>query len=486
MYLQRTGIPGLDALLGGGIPPGSIILLAGNPGTGKTTFAAKFLYEGAARFGEPGIYVSFVEPKRDFYNNMRNLGLDFEPLEKKGVFKFHEVLTLVDKEALSELLEQLLMEAIEMGAKRLVIDSVSALLQIVGERKSVRELLHNFFIHGVKQEGITTILIAELPIGESTVGHGIEEFIVDGVIILKMRVVKGRIERLMEIRKLRSAPITLAEISFRIAPKVGIDLRVPPAPEELPGLPHSSEDQWRLEMSGRGETKPTILFSKGSQVLLVTHPLINTLHLTTWLISLALKYNLNTINTNNLENVKILYRSYFHSPAVIRERLMNCLKQNKIHIPEDNILVRSINPTLRTITDIAATNIYEETSFKPTILVVEGLDVVYDLLADPESYRREHYNNIMIRRKYGITSIYTFTAPGMKDVKRIPLLSVYDYVFRVRPLGSRKTMSVVPGEVEIVSLKHLFEPFGFRCRIDPKDLMECKVRDPKQICALRF
>ncbi|MEB3860231.1 MAG: KaiC domain-containing protein, partial [Desulfurococcales archaeon] len=54
----RSGIEGLDELLGGGIPRGSIILVAGHPGSGKTVFSAKFLYEGATRWGEPGLYVS--------------------------------------------------------------------------------------------------------------------------------------------------------------------------------------------------------------------------------------------------------------------------------------------------------------------------------------------------------------------------------------------------------------------------------------------
>ena len=58
-----TGIDELDELLGGGFIPGSITLIAGNPGSGKTTIAAQFIYHNASVLGNPGIYVSFTEDK---------------------------------------------------------------------------------------------------------------------------------------------------------------------------------------------------------------------------------------------------------------------------------------------------------------------------------------------------------------------------------------------------------------------------------------
>lgn len=58
-----TGIEGLDPSIEGGFPRGSLILLAGNPGTGKTVFGAQFLYRGASVYGEPGVYVSFAESR---------------------------------------------------------------------------------------------------------------------------------------------------------------------------------------------------------------------------------------------------------------------------------------------------------------------------------------------------------------------------------------------------------------------------------------
>ncbi|MEM2570045.1 MAG: ATPase domain-containing protein, partial [Candidatus Bathyarchaeia archaeon] len=127
-----TGISGLDEIAGGGFPKNSLIILAGNPGTGKTIFSAHFLYYGAANYGEKGVYVSFAESKEAFLKNMRGLGLDFEKLEKEGKFRFLDMVT-VRSEAVSTVLEAILKEVSGLGAKRLVIDSFSALAQAFRE-----------------------------------------------------------------------------------------------------------------------------------------------------------------------------------------------------------------------------------------------------------------------------------------------------------------------------------------------------------------
>ncbi|MDP8003091.1 MAG: ATPase domain-containing protein, partial [Caldisphaera sp.] len=213
---QKTmlGIKGLDNIFQG-VYRGSIILVAGNPGTGKTTLAAKFIYEGMRKFDENGIYVSFVETKKDFMRNMKNLGMDFDFYENQGKFKFIESITVTELNALIELLEGLLNEIDKNKAKRMAIDSISAILQM-GEKEQgkIRELMHNFFYRGPKLKDVTTFLIEELPYGKKSVGYGIEEFIVDGVLILKTKLIKRKLVRLMEIRKMRGNEINIGEIPF--------------------------------------------------------------------------------------------------------------------------------------------------------------------------------------------------------------------------------------------------------------------------------
>ncbi len=80
-----TGIVQLDKELGGGFLKGQIILLVGNPGSGKTTFRVQFLTEGLHK-GEPGIFVGLVEPREDFMKYMWHLGFYLLEYEAKGQF----------------------------------------------------------------------------------------------------------------------------------------------------------------------------------------------------------------------------------------------------------------------------------------------------------------------------------------------------------------------------------------------------------------
>src|ERR1700750_2471911 len=80
-----TGISGLDELTLGGLPTGRPTLLCGAAGGGKTLFAMTFLVNGATRFGEPGVFMSFEERAADLSANVASLGYNVGTLiaEKK-------------------------------------------------------------------------------------------------------------------------------------------------------------------------------------------------------------------------------------------------------------------------------------------------------------------------------------------------------------------------------------------------------------------
>ena len=82
--LISSGIPSLDKILGGGLQSGDTILLAGQPGAGKTTLGLQFLYDGATRYDEPGIYVTFVESVSKLKRNALPFGWDLDALERSG------------------------------------------------------------------------------------------------------------------------------------------------------------------------------------------------------------------------------------------------------------------------------------------------------------------------------------------------------------------------------------------------------------------
>jgi circadian clock protein KaiC len=75
-----TGIDGLDAITEGGLPAGRPTLLCGAAGCGKTLFGVTFLVEGALRFDEPGILMTFEERPEDISDNVESLGYNLPSL----------------------------------------------------------------------------------------------------------------------------------------------------------------------------------------------------------------------------------------------------------------------------------------------------------------------------------------------------------------------------------------------------------------------
>src|SRR6266568_2677443 len=72
----QTGIASLDKIIEGGLARGDTIIVAGQPGTGKTTLGLQFLYHGAVRCGENGVYASVIESGEKLKRNARRFGWD--------------------------------------------------------------------------------------------------------------------------------------------------------------------------------------------------------------------------------------------------------------------------------------------------------------------------------------------------------------------------------------------------------------------------
>jgi len=222
----HTGIKRLDSLVGGGFFRSSLILLAGNPGTGKTIFANHFIYNGAAESGEKGVYVSFSEGHKQLIEYASTLGFDFKELEEKGMVRILDMVA-AKEEGVSAILEFILGEVEALGARRLVIDSFSAMAQSFAEKIDARIVLNLILNKIVRRLGCTTLVIVEIPVGNLGIGLGLEEFVADAVLILKRRLgleVDGRLMREVGIVKMRGTSLeqliylfTLHE-GFRVFP----------------------------------------------------------------------------------------------------------------------------------------------------------------------------------------------------------------------------------------------------------------------------
>src|SRR5581483_11673049 len=82
--LVKTGIDGLDDILSGGLLRGSVVLIEGTAGTGKTTLGVEFIYHGATLFDEPGLIVLFEVSPDKLVRDAALLGWDLPALERQG------------------------------------------------------------------------------------------------------------------------------------------------------------------------------------------------------------------------------------------------------------------------------------------------------------------------------------------------------------------------------------------------------------------
>jgi len=197
----KTGVEGLDELIGGGIIKGEVILLAGTTGSGKTIFSTQFIYNGASEYEENGVYATFEEDEMSLKRNMEKLGMNLEKLELEGKVKVIGLQAMKDM-GLNANLDYILKTVRETKAERLVVDSLTAFLVGTGEKFEYRTLMHLFY-KILKKMGCTTIMTCSIPTGSYTLGLGIEEFIADSVIVLENVMVDAELKTRFLIRKMR-------------------------------------------------------------------------------------------------------------------------------------------------------------------------------------------------------------------------------------------------------------------------------------------
>jgi len=219
-----TGSKELDSLIEGGFLQNSTILLTGCPGSGKTILSAKFIYEGAVKYGEPGVYVCLAESKRMFMKEMLEFGLDFEALIRKNQISILD-LSIAAEIDIQSSLNRIISEITNLRAKRLVIDSITALFMGLKDNLEKRHLIRLIY-KLIQKSGCTTIMIVDRPWGSDRIGNGIEEFIADGIILMQNYYdEKGNLRRQIRILKMRATNHALGTYEYSIG-KRGVEIKV--------------------------------------------------------------------------------------------------------------------------------------------------------------------------------------------------------------------------------------------------------------------
>jgi len=217
-----TGIASLDKILRGGFNRGDTILVAGQPGAGKTTLGLQFLHNGATKYGENGIYVTFVESVNKLKRDTLKLGWDFEKLIKEKRVSFLDLMHATGKEGLEANFAVMMTEIELVGAKRIVIDSLSAMTTYIETKAEARTFV-GMVNRLLENAGCTSLLLVEMPWGTSDIGSGFEEFLADGLIVLESTIDGFRVRRMLFVPKMRGVNHDLSCYDFFISTD-GIDV----------------------------------------------------------------------------------------------------------------------------------------------------------------------------------------------------------------------------------------------------------------------
>lgn len=206
MERVRTGIEGLDRMLGGGFLPQTANLVEGAPGTGKTTLGMQFIYNGIVNYDEPGLILTFEEFPQQYYRDAASFGWDFKKLEQEDklrVIMTSPEVTKADLENVGGRIERL---SQQIGAKRILIDSLSHFERLTDNPVELRSIAYSF-INALKREGLTSLLTRESTalLGESTSPNDDVTFVVDSYILLRYVEIESAIHKALLVLKLRGS-----------------------------------------------------------------------------------------------------------------------------------------------------------------------------------------------------------------------------------------------------------------------------------------
>lgn len=196
-----TGIPGLDKIMGGGMPRTQLSLITGTSGTGKTTFCCQFINEGVRKFNEKGVYLSFEEPPEAIKDNMRGFGWDFDALEKSGKFAFIKY----DPYHIEEVFDVLESTIRQTKATRVVVDSISALGLHIKDESELRKMIFDLSMI-LRKLNCTSLLVSEIVPGTKGISrYGVEEFVTDNVVVLYYERMHSTFSRAIQVWKVRGS-----------------------------------------------------------------------------------------------------------------------------------------------------------------------------------------------------------------------------------------------------------------------------------------
>lgn len=218
-----TGVRELDLMLGGGFPKGAVVLLAGSSGCGKTILSYQWLFAGI-HHGEKGLYFTVTEPLFKAVENLEAMGFYEREALESGQIRIVDLHDMIsgsgssggdgfDQDKVIDFIEE---QVKDHNAKRLCIDSITAIAYQLHDKAQIRRFI--FRLGTVLASlGCTTILTSEVTESGRYSVYCVEEFISDAIVRMDQVKVRGELQRVMGLVKVRGRSYRAEELFFRIS-----------------------------------------------------------------------------------------------------------------------------------------------------------------------------------------------------------------------------------------------------------------------------
>jgi circadian clock protein KaiC len=212
----RTGIPGLDELIENGFPFPSVILVSGTAGTGKTTFALRFLCEGATT-GEQGLYFTTLSEPTQWMLRFSSQFEFMRPEYFNNEIVYEDLGNLIRGGDSATLLDAIEKRIAEVVPQRIVIDPIT----VVGAmfKENYRHFLFDL-MNRLKNWNATTVVTGEVRPGELYPPE--ISYAVDGIVLLHLSEELGTRRKYLEVLKMRGTNHETGRHSIDISRKDGI------------------------------------------------------------------------------------------------------------------------------------------------------------------------------------------------------------------------------------------------------------------------
>jgi circadian clock protein KaiC len=247
-----TGIRDLDAVMGGGIPEGSSLLLAGPSGSGKSIMASQFVAEGL-RHGEPGVVAIFEELPDDFIRRSAKFGLDFAKPQKDGTLKVIYIRPL--DLSVDETVHEIMGAVTQIDAKRVVVDSLVGFEMALAPdfRHEFRESLYRM-IGALTRLGVTVVSTVEIEenFTSMSLSNFTISFLADDIVRLRYVSINGQLRKMLLVVKMRGSAHSIDMWEYEITEEgviIGQPLR------GYRGLTSGIPGPWSLG-SGQNDPEP--------------------------------------------------------------------------------------------------------------------------------------------------------------------------------------------------------------------------------------